>query len=459
MIQLPRLFPRATSFCGHQYKFIRCFSSSPSYLSSSSSQNESPPNHVLKDDHIVIQLPPSSTSTSKETLPSRFHFVWLKDNCPNSIHPTTRQKLHSSGDIDVNTKPKSVEWIWSSSGSTPSEWELQIQWDSNDKSKSSRYPLSFLKQYNYSSPNLESKFPHVKPNLWTFPYLSANTSKAKELYFDANEVLNDDKALWRFAETIGKWGVGFVGGLEVKGSLSKREVEVEKLAKRFGCIRDTFYGKSWDVKSVKDSKNIAYTNLYLGLHMDLMYFEAPPGLQFLHCLQNTVRGGSSLFVDSFKAVDELRASNPTAYEILTTTPVSFHYINDGHHMHYRHYTITPHSRSSKAVAPLNDAYQVFYAPPFQGPLEIPEEKIIPFYKAFREFEKILRREDMLFEVLLKEGECAVFQNRRVLHGRREFDTSSGERWLKGTYVDWDDFKDKWRVLNGRYTKVSRLIRE
>lgn len=47
---------------------------------------------------------------------------------------------------------------------------------------------------------------------------------------------------------------------------------------------------------------------------------------------------------------------------------------------------------------------------------------------------------MRFEETLKEGECVVFNNRRVLHARRAFDTESGERWLKGTYVDWDDFQ-------------------
>lgn len=49
-------------------------------------------------------------------------------------------------------------------------------------------------------------------------------------------------------------------------------------------------------------------------------------------------------------------------------------------------------------------------------------------------------EDMRFEFTLQEGECVVFANRRVLHARRAFDTEMGERWLKGIYVDWDDFQ-------------------
>ena len=46
--------------------------------------------------------------------------------------------------------------------------------------------------------------------------------------------------------------------------------------------------------------------------------------------------------------------------------------------------------------------------------------------------------------------CAVFANRRVLHARREFDPKSGERWLKGAYVDTDAYLSKFRVLSERF---------
>jgi gamma-butyrobetaine dioxygenase len=38
---------------------------------------------------------------------------------------------------------------------------------------------------------------------------------------------------------------------------------------RFAEVRDTFYGDVWNVKTLDESPNIAYTNLFLGLHMDL----------------------------------------------------------------------------------------------------------------------------------------------------------------------------------------------
>jgi hypothetical protein len=51
---------------------------------------------------------------------------------------------------------------------------------------------------------------------------------------------------------------------------------------------------------------------------------------------------------------------------------------------------------------------------------------------------------------MQEGECVIFNNRRVLHGRKAFDAEGGERWLKGAYVDTDVLMSRWRVLNEKY---------
>ena len=59
-------------------------------------------------------------------------------------------------------------------------------------------------------------------------------------------------------------------------------------------------------------------------------------------------------------------------------------------------------------------------------------------------------QENVFEYRLKEGECVVFDNRRVLHARRAFDASQGERWLKGAYVDDDVFFSRLRVLQERF---------
>jgi gamma-butyrobetaine dioxygenase len=44
----------------------------------------------------------------------------------------------------------------------------------------------------------------------------------------------------------------------------------------------------------------------------------------------------------------------------------------------------------------------------------------------------------------------VFDNRRVMHGRDAFDSSSGMRHLRGCYVDRTEFQSRLRVLGERF---------
>jgi hypothetical protein len=215
---------------------------------------------------------------------------------------------------------------------------------------------------------------------------------------------------------------------------------VEQVAERFGPIRETFYGHTFDVKSVPDAKNIAYTSFFLGLHMDLMYFEAPPGLQFLHCVENSVTGGESIFVDVYKAVETLRRDFPDDFKVLTEVPVTFHYINNGHDMKYRRPTIH--------IDAHHQPYQVYYAPPFQGPLETTQD-VDRFYEAFKQFSRLIEDKSMIYQRRLEPGDCVIFANRRVLHGRQAFDGTSGHRHFVGTYVDWDALIDKYRYYKSQ----------
>lgn len=39
------------------------------------------------------------------------------------------------------------------------------------------------------------------------------------------------------------------------------------------------------MQSEEDPVNIAFTDMELDFHMDLVYYESPPGLQMLHCVR------------------------------------------------------------------------------------------------------------------------------------------------------------------------------
>lgn len=71
--------------------------------------------------------------------------------------------------------------------------------------------------------------------------------------------------------------------------------------------------------------NIAYTTVHLKHHLDLAYYESPPGFQFLHALRfdDTVQGGESTFVDVFAVAEEFRRKHPEHFETFVRVPATF----------------------------------------------------------------------------------------------------------------------------------------
>lgn len=189
--------------------------------------------------------------------------------------------------------------------------------------------------------------------------------------------------------------------------------------------------------------------------MDLCYFQNPPRFQFLHMLRNKVQGGDSIFVDSYRVAEEMWTNHRALWQALVDVPVGFHYQNDNHHYRYTHPTFELTSRTSghaaaeEAHAGGQDGIKmprltaVNYSPPFQSPLPlhpaVSVEQRSRFYEALQLFSRLSLQDRFRYERTLVEGECVIFDNRRVLHSRRGFqwstdEESSGEgvkRWLKG----------------------------
>ncbi|KAG6819902.1 hypothetical protein H0H93_007539 [Arthromyces matolae] len=264
-------------------------------------------------------------------------------------------------------------------------------------------------------------------------------------------ILQTPQGLLAALNQICRYGLLFVKDVP-NIETSDEACELPTLARIFGEIRSTFYGRVWNVRNIRNSKNVAYTDLDLGLHMDLLYFEHPPRYQILHCLRNRVHGGQSIFVDAVRCASVLRDTNPADFDILTSTPVAFHYINDGHHLHHEHPTIELANPATGALP--GTINHINYSPPFQAPL--PLSTSVEFYPALKRFAGILNDRSSTFNYTLQEGDAVIFDNRRVLHARTAFSDiadqgKEGEanRWLKGCYLEADDIFDRRRVLEAQ----------
>ncbi|KAF8528432.1 hypothetical protein BU17DRAFT_38193 [Hysterangium stoloniferum] len=403
---------------------------------------------TILDRHFIHSTSPPLINDNKSSpsdeifvsqLNSSFPLRWLRDSCQCElcVHPGTRQKLRRSTDDVVGREPLS------SSSTEITAGEVCIDWIKEDggTSHKSRYPISWLR--NYATPDSRAKF-HFDVSSNSFLWNRSTLQVSPSLFLDYSTLKADPSP---GISQLLKFGLLFVRDVPNEAT-DDRDCEIRKLAGVFGRIRDTFYGESWDVKNVKNSTNIAYTNLDLGLHMDLLYFQHPPRYQILHCLRNRVEGGMSYFVDAIHTAERLRNINPEAFTLLAQTPVPYHYINDGHHMHRAHPVIQL-SYFTRSVEHIN------YSPPFQAPLL--SDTPLQFYDALKQFADLLDTEDDAFRHTLREGEAVIFDNRRVLHARTAFrekegaTTAEGEasRWLKGCYLEADDILDRWRMLSAR----------
>lgn len=143
----------------------------------------------------------------------RFHYSWLRDNCACSscLHPSTRQKLHSSGSINSLVRPKKVD-IGSSS--------LKIKWE--DDLHESHYDLKWLERFNYNIPFT----PLISPIQWN----------AKE-YSNYRDTVDYSEFLsyggyHRVLKQIRDYGISFL-----KNVPTDDPTVVEEVAKKFGVIK------------------------------------------------------------------------------------------------------------------------------------------------------------------------------------------------------------------------------
>jgi alpha-ketoglutarate-dependent taurine dioxygenase len=257
--------------------------------------------------------------------------------------------------------------------------------------------------------------------------------------------MKDDKAFFQTLLNLRAYGLVVIRGVP------EEEIAVENIANRIGPLRNTFYGLTWDVKSVPDAKNVAYTSQFLGLHEDLLYMADPPGFQLLHCLKNSTEGGESLFSDGFHAAGKLPLEDTDA---LSKTAMSFYYDNNGEYYYHEHPVLEYDQWNTIQV--------INYSPPFQAPLNVDQGTSGPSFEAFlqalRRFAAVVEDKSSQLEFKLQEGDCVIFNNRRVLHGRNAFNASKGgERWFKGTYVDTDAFMSRWRTFHAKWgNKIAEI---
>ncbi|XP_035663221.1 gamma-butyrobetaine dioxygenase-like [Branchiostoma floridae] len=131
---------------------------------------------------------------------------------------------------------------------------------------------------------------------------------------------------------------------------------------------------------------MAYTSAKLGLHTDLNYYNYKPGVQMLHCIEQTKgEGGDNSLVDGFNAAHQLKEENPDAFRLLTTLKVAFCHFG----IDYQKYI----HKQRQNIIRLNDhgeIQSISYSDPTRASiLDMPADQVQPFYDALKAFNTIM----------------------------------------------------------------------
>ncbi|KAK4145180.1 uncharacterized protein C8A04DRAFT_36090 [Dichotomopilus funicola] len=350
--------------------------------------------------------------------------LWLRDSCPCPlcVDPDSGQKNFSTTSLPENPEIETAQ--------LDNDGSLRVVWANDPLSGGAQhisvYPVAtveYLKKWDRAPMYRHSPGARL---LWDRPMFEGLLDQGRGKV-DYQDWMAGGDQFWRALNDLREMGLIFVRGVP------SDEEAVERIAKQIGPIMETFYGRTWDVRSKPNAENVAYTSQFLGLHQDLLYYPDVPHLQLLHCLSNDAEGGESLFSNGARAAVELHLATPWSRTTLKTHPVTHGYNKNGH----------DYTRTSPTILLSPDASQAEtrWSPPFQQPFRPPQKaehvrNFIRWKRAAARFQELAESNTHMFETKLQEGECVIFNNRYILHGRRAFATGNqGGRWLKGTYVN------------------------
>lgn len=349
--------------------------------------------------------------TADETL--RFHAIWLRDNAldPETRAPGNGQRMIALRDIPAET----------TIGSAALEGDaISVRFLPEQKTVS--FPLQWLMDNAYDRADTPDRGWHGEGIVLWDSALGQNVPNAR---LDALEA--DDQARLAWLEAIGQYGFAKITGGPVSEGALFRVVDL------FGHVRETNYGRLFDVRTEVNPTNLAFTGLGLQAHTDNPYRDPVPTVQVLYCLESSAEGGANMVVDGFACASKLREESPEMFDVLANHCARFEYAGDaGIRLSAR--------RPLIELAPDGEMIAVrFNNRSLAAVRDVPFEQMPLWYAAYRRLGEIIESPDMEVTFRLEPGEAFLVDNTRILHARKAY-SGTGTRWLQGCYADLDGLR-------------------
>jgi gamma-butyrobetaine dioxygenase len=346
---------------------------------------------------------------------SEFASLWLRDNLREDRDPHSGQRLIDVTDLPAQPRIRSAR---ADNGTVHIQWEGEAQ--------PAIFDLEWLAAH---APGGRAQRPELTPR----PWLEGAQLDARQFaWADLAAARADARARLAWLTRLLEDGIAFLGAVPRDRPAFLGAVAL------IGRVAETNYGQVFDVRVTPQPENLAYSDLGLGLHTDNPYREPVPGFQALHALITSPAGGDSLVADGFALAAHLRATEPAAFRLLSSTAVPFHYRSSDAEL-YAERPLIQLSCQGEVTA-------VHYNSRSVAPLQLGARDAPAFYAAYRSFAALLRSPRFQLRLKLAAGELVVFDNQRILHGRTAFTSAQYPRHLQGCYLTRDSVRSTTGVL-------------
>ncbi|APG48046.1 TauD/TfdA family dioxygenase [Phaeobacter porticola] len=346
----------------------------------------------------------------------RFHAIWLRDNAPD---PETRAEANGQRLIALRDIP--AETIIAEASLGGGGLWLRFM----PENKTVTYDLNWLQNHAYDR-DITADPGWLSGGVETWDAaLMVSVPTGDFAALEAGGTALDD---WLGAMT--RYGFGKIVNGPVEDGALFRVVDL------FGHVRETNYGRHFEVRTEVNPTNLAFTGLGLQAHTDNPYRDPVPTIQVLYCLESSAAGGENMVVDGFAAALRLKAENEAYFNVLAEHCARFEYAGEAN-------VCLTSRRPMIELAPDGELIGVrFNNRSLAAVQDVPFEKMALYYAAYRRLGEIIDDTAMEVTFRLNPGEAFVVDNTRVLHARKGY-SGEGTRWLQGCYADKDGLRSAY----------------
>ena len=345
---------------------------------------------------------------------NRFHALWLRDNCPSGGDKRTALRTFSVVDLDPDLVV--VEAYRNNDG------DLAVEFSDGHQST---FDFDWLREHSYES------FDRAR-------------LQQRETFRAGDALASVSLPSWGSAEHLEMLEAVDSRGVVLVEEVPTDELGTETLAGLIGRVRETDFGRLFDVVVEPEVWELSQSGLALDPHTDDPYRYTPSGCSFLHCIQAGA-GGDSLLVDGFAIAEELRDDDPDAFDLLSEVAVPFvrhrsELVDQGEDVHLlAHAPIISLDRDHEICG-------IRFHERSMTPLDVDPIMMGRYYRAFITFTKMVNDPSRAIQFRMQPEQAIVYDNQRVLHGRGAISPDGGRRHLRLGTIDRDQFHSRLRRL-------------